>query len=333
MTPDSTSCLVCYLKPILKFGYIGVTPLRFSCPHSKPPTKVVFETSRFLIGLTLFLSLMMNFVIFDNLRLFVEVKMNYMKALMLVNECMLCLISYIFLVCDSLQSSVKARELQGLAEIIQCAAQRGIKVLSLKFVKISTWIVYITVLGVVVLELLSILNFIVRSNHDAEAWKTLIGDTSFLLGGSLCVHYVILVAVYIKVIKRVHLQIKLVLMNRLNKKYVIGAGADNKKATILSFFDTEKQLRELRRMHSSIFLNFLQTGKHLSPTALFWSIITTVIIASTNLFIIRCLQFGKECVDSYMLQAAKIYANLHTVLLLLLLIEYFGNMVSESYKI
>lgn len=317
MAHHRSNCFVCFARPLLRFGCIGITPFHFNCPHSKIPTKASFRLSRFLTILTFLLSLIMGAVILDNIRLYIISKANYMERLMLLNDCGLCYVSHTFLLINSINRKLKMKELRGLVAITQKSSLYGITFFTPKFVAISWTGVYLSIFLFVILESNTMV-VLIGSNQDTAAIKTFVSGSTFLLGGSASLHFLVLLSLYFKMFKRVHLQIKLTLNRHLHKNYYADVSQ-----TLL-----KKQLRNLQRMHSSIFLNFMETQRYLSSIGLISYITAVAVVVVTNLFLIRCIQHSDECVSDYTLQAAKVYLNIAAAVVVLTLAEINTSVVS-----
>lgn len=327
MAPSSTNCFVCYAKPLVRFGCIGMTPMLLNCPHSKNATTATFKISSFFLLLTFTLAVSVMAIMLDDLRLFSIVKMNYVETLMALNECTFCFVSYTFLIYCCLLCKHKAKELQGLAEIIKKGARYGIQIFSLKFIVISKCCVYFCIFISVAFETMSLISFI-QSERDVAAVKAFISGSTFLLGCTGNLHYYLIFTVYWNLFKRVHLRVKSILNCHLYENLNCENG------TFSSLYRSQKsfleQLNCLRRMHSSIFFNFLQMGKCLSPISLIWCVTGVVMQVITNLFVIRCIQHPEECVQGYMLQVAKVHVHILITNILLFLVENNTKVVSDK---
>lgn len=211
-----TTCLVCFFKPTLIFGSVNVTPLEYTCPHSKKPSEILFRKSQFLGFLSFLLSLSVTATLLDSIRDFREADLSVIDTFIAVDDILInaCASSLFFI--SFLMISQKALELQSLAEIIHDGEQRGIVFLDAKFVRINTYVTYVGIAALVALQAATIVIFIFEGVFTRTRIRVLCSDTIELLEGCLAVHYHNLMITFPHVFKRLFLQVKYVLKKRLD---------------------------------------------------------------------------------------------------------------------
>lgn len=330
------NCFVCCFRPVLKFGCIGISPLSFNCPHSEEPSKVYFKKSPPLVAASVLVSILIAFSLFDDFRAFWVSKMSLVETLMLANETMLCFCTSIMFLTSFIKGTKKCVELQSIWEIIQDGERRGVTFFKPNFSRVSAYATYVSISAFFVLEALSVMHFIIQDNYDLTTLKIFVTDCVLPLEFSLSLHYVLLIILFQHMFQRIFFQMKFVLNKPLQDNPQIISDPDSglgiAEESICAAFSSEgdllQQLAELRRMYTSIFLNYQYTQDFMSPSVLVWWISLIISLTITNFLVIKCSQELREFGVLYIFRALKGYVDFVMMVLYLTLMESTTRVVS-----
>lgn len=332
------NCFVCCFKQVLKFGCIGMTPLRFNCPHSEKPSEVYFKKSRFLVSASVLVSILITISLFDDFRSFWYSKMTLAETLMLVNETMLCLCTSLMFITSFIKGSKKCLELQSICEIIQDGERRGIIFFKPNFGKVAAYSAYASITAFFITQSLSVLHFLIQDDYDITTLKIFITDCVLPLELSLSLHYVLLILLFQHMFRRIFLQIKFALSKPL--QYNLGITSTSESDYTLSSAEEiicaeysrrstlVQQLTELRRIYSSIFFNYSFTQDFMSPSVLVWWVTLILSLTITNFLVIKCNQELKEFGILYVFRSLKGYVDFVMMIMYLTLMESTTKVVS-----
>lgn len=337
----SYTCFVCYFKPSLIFGSIGVTPLSCSCPHSSNTQNVTFRRSTFLASMSALTCILVILTSVDIVRDFLNSDLSPVESLMMTNDIVLCFCGAIMVFTSFLMIVQKAVELQGLAEIIHDAEKRGIVFLDQKFVRANTIMTYAGIVGVIILEAATITRFVLEGNFDIPAVRTLISDTMYLLQGTIVVHFHNVMSVFIHLWERVFMQIKY----GLKKNFAEDEESIDQFECVIDQFEEKEchdyasdktlgeQLKELHRMCSSIFISYTEVHNFMSPTFVIWWTTVTISVTIKHVIMVKCIQYQITFGMPFIIRTLKCYVDLTTTAIFFHLVERIANVVSYNFCI
>lgn len=253
-------------------------------------------------------------------------KMGLAESLMLTNETLLSFCTSLMFITSLFKGSRKCRELQSLAEIIQEGETRGIIFIKSQFITVAKYATYISACTFLVVEAFSVMHFVIQDNYDLTTLKIFISDSILPLELSLSLHYVLLILLFQHMFNRVFLQIKFALTKLTENCPEILSVPEfalySRNNPLLH------QLKELRRMYTSIFLNYAYTQDFMSPSVLVWWITLIISLTITNFLVVRCNQELQNFGILYIFRALKGYVDFVMMVMYLTLMESTTKVVS-----
>lgn len=334
-----TTCFVCFFKPALVFCSLTVTPLRYTCPHGKKPSKISFETSPIHAFISFLLCVTVTGVLVETIRdVFTTPDLSVHESYLAADDVLMntCASSLYFI--SFLLISQKAVEMQSFAEIVHDGEQQGLVYLDAKFVKNNTYIMYVSIMSLVLMQAATMITFVLEGVFTRTRIRILFSDTIELLEGCLVLHYYNLMITFPRVFARLFLQAKYALKNRLDEDEEViktlecsfTPEEENDCQKFVSSGSLEQELRDLRRIYSSITLSYLQVEKYLSPTFLIWWLTMCFSVTIKAIICIKCIEFGIEFTFAYVMRMIKIAFDLVTVVVFFQLVETVATMVSYA---
>lgn len=88
------------------------------------------------------------------------------------------------------------------------------------------------------------------------------------------------------------------------------------------------QLRELRRIFSSVYLSYTEVHKFMSPTFVIWWSTVTVSVTIKHVILVKCIQYHITFGLPFIIRTLKCYVDLTTTTIFFQLVEKFANVVS-----
>lgn len=334
------ACFVCYFKPSLIFGSIGVTPLSSRCPHSANTQTVTFKKSQFLATTSALTILLLVLTCIDIVRDFLNSNLSRVDSLQMANDIVLCSCAALMVFTSFLMIEQKETELQALAEIIHDAERRGMVFLDKKFVKANTIMTYAGIVGVIILEVATVIRFVIEGQYDIPSVRTLISDTMYLLQGTIVVHYHNITSVFIHMWERLFMQVRYCLKKNFDQndenieqfEHAIDPLEEKECSLFASGKFLEDQMTELRRMYSSIYLSYTEVHNFMSPTFVIWWTTVTISVTIKHVIMVKCIQYQITYGLPFIIRTIKCYVDLTTTVIFFQLVEKIANVVSYSHS-
>lgn len=327
-------CFVCFFKPTLLLGCIGLTPFVCSCRHTNNPSDIKYTTSPTLRFFSAIVCIAVILTLIDSIREFIVTKLNRVDKYLMINDIGLCMCATFLFIGGFLQTSQKKVELQSLAEVIEHAEKRGIVFLDSKFVKTNLHFLYGGIAFITILQITVTIRFFMQGDFDISSVRFFVSDTIYLLQVILAIHYHNIEIVFPCCFKRLSMQVKFALRQRLDNNYIL---IDDIPLTLaeerecLKYYlkqSLEKQLIELRRIYSSIFYCYKETEKFMNPSFVVWWVTIAFSFTIKQIVLIKCLQYNVEFGLPYVLSIIRPYIFISTTTIYLVIVEVTTNVVS-----
>lgn len=333
-----TPCFVCFFKPTLVLGSIVVAPLTCNCPHSSNPSRgVEYRVSQSLRFLAALLCCSVILTLYVNVQEFLSNELSIVEKYLMVNDILLCVVATLLFVIASIQVSAKLVELQCIAEVIEDAEKRGIIFLDSNFVKKNMTMFYGGVGFIATLETIVTIRFLMKGDFDLSSVRFYISDSIFFIQGFLAIHYHNVQIVYPCCFKRVFKQVKFALKQRLDVSEEIVddleglTTAEETECLVYSSKRTfEEQLKDLRRMYSSIVFCYKESENFMNPSHIIFMIGAFASFTIKQVVLIKCIEYQLEFDLQDILSLIRPYVFLSTTAIWTFLVEMTTNVVSHS---
>lgn len=285
---NSTSdCVVCTLNPLLKLAsYIGLSPITFSCQHSKNPTKGPhFKTSKTLKCFTFFTSTILFLVVlwygYLSATVAVEDKMLLMQLLAeifyFLNGFTMVLFSIVF-------NGDKVQELNGWVKIFEARQHFGVTTILDAKVTRKTMRKGFLYCGSSCVLLFLLCIFVLTREYDGFfTWTTLRRP---VCGFSTFVQMITIFEYSVKgfflksLFESYHNVLRDGLMARDKAGEKIGHVVTMEKTQ-----DLEKCIKDIRQFHHAIMQNVTKFTSYLGPSLLVWMLLIVAVLI-VNIYIL-----------------------------------------------
>lgn len=254
----------------------------------------------------------------------------------MINDIGLCFCATSLFLVGLVQASQKELELQSLAEIVDDAEKRGIIFLDSKFVKTNLHLLYAGICLITVLQVTVTTRFFMKGDFDISSVRFFVSDTIYLLQVILAIHYHNVEIVFPCCFKRLTKQIHFALKHRLNGcNDVINDDCEftpDEEVECLAYSSKrslEEQLKELRRIYSSIFYCYKETQKFMNPGFVLWWVTVVFSFTIKQIVLIKCIQYNVEFELPYVLSIIRPYIFISTTTIYLVIVEVTSNVVSD----
>lgn len=313
-----------------------VAPLVCNCPHSSNPSKnVEYRISpglRFMSGMLCFLVIL---TLLANIQEYVTAEMSTVDQYLMVNDILLCVIATFLFVIAFILTPQKVVELQCMAEAVADAEKRGIIFLDEKFVKKNLNLLYIGAVFIGTLEVALTIRFLMQGKFDLPSVRFYVSDFLFFVQGFLAIHYHNVQVVFPSCFARLHKHVKFALTQRLDVSEMI-EDADSRltpeeesECLVYSSGRTfDEQMKELRRIYSSLVLCYKETEKFMNPSYIFFTIGAFASFTIKQVVLIKCVEYHIEFGITFILAIIRPYVFLATTTIWLILVEVVADAVS-----
>lgn len=253
----------------------------------------------------------------------------------MINDIALCICATTLFLVAFTKTSRKVVELQSLAEVIEDAEKRGITFLDEKFVTTNLYLLYGGVCLIAVLQVTVTSRFFMKGDFDVSSVRFFISDTIYLLQVILAIHYHNVEIVFPCCFKRLIRQAKFALKQKLGgsfdgilEDFEVTPAEVMECLPYYSKHTLEKQLKELRRIYSSIFFCYRETEKFMNPSFVLWWVTIVFSFTIKQVVLIKCLQYNVEFELPYILSIIRPYIFISTTTIYLVIVEVTTNVVS-----
>lgn len=311
------NCFICFFRPVLRFGYTGITALNFECDHSKRPFHTSLKRSWLATSIAFLLSAFFFTVGSHNAYTVYGTNISSRDDVLLVGAVMInSIAAYLFLF-GVVKTKAKIREIDGLSEIVKDSERMKIIFLDEPFVRKAHKLVHVLIAMFVSLQVFTVLMFVFIGDYSLKAFKKLCTDTCVFMQGTVGSHYVLLQLVLLHMFQKVSAEIREACENRLNRQ-----------ASCKQQFLTK--IQQLGRLYESVYLNFVETDKFQSPAFLvWWNIVLLVNTLATYIIIVSILI--REPLDiTQLLFTLKVCGCLVGIIIYLVEMEITAAVVSQS---
>lgn len=160
---------------------------------------------------------------------------------------------------------MKIKELRGIAQLTAVCEDAGLILFDESFAKMAHYIVYISIVAFVSLELLVIIVVAINKDYSLKIFKRLWTDTSIFMQCTINTHYMLLQLVMIRLFQKLLAEIKCTTEKLFDGKT---AWPRNDEDSIKQSFSSRLQI--LHRLYQGAYLSFMDLNNFINPAFLIW---------------------------------------------------------------
>lgn len=259
------NCLICLFRPAFYFGFTGITAIKFSCDHSRPPVTVFLERS--ILSTFIAITLLIINIVFGylNILTLLDKEILTREDVLVLNAAAIHFIAAYLLWTGAGKAQKKIKEIRGIAELAKACEGAGFILFDDKFTRMAHYVVYAFIAVFASLEV-STICYMAAMNRDfsLKAFERLATDTCIFMQGTISTHYMLLQLVLIRLFQKIVVEIKLTAQRRFDGNV---EGSKYDQAVRGSF---SSRLRTLHRIYQSAYLNFMELNNFINPAFLIW---------------------------------------------------------------
>lgn len=338
-TKKYNNCFICFARSTLYFGTMGVTLLRFNCPHSKIPSKTYIERSNTACFLAICASTLLLLTIANN----VFDKTVDLRQISLVHaEMVIHLAGATLYALAVYQQNTKVNELYGLNLMVELCAKNGMITLDDKLVKRYTTIFMFFIISCVITLIMTVTTLFIDKCYPLNCFKGVLEDLSFFIEFIVGAHYTFLGITYLRLFSTVLEAVRETLQERFKNRNLqenllpiedTSCTIDRKiiNQYISKRLDVTRKINNCQRLYLGLHKNLSVTNSFMNPSFLIWWNAVVAATVTCVYLIIKHVKNGMviNVVDGYFMY--KVICSLLAMVSYFVVMATIADVVSEIF--
>lgn len=275
-TKKYNNCFICFARSTLNFGTMGVTLLRFNCPHSKIPSKTYIRRSNVACFFALCASTLLLLTIASNV---FDKTLDLRQISLIHAEIVINLAGAILYALAVYQQNTKVNELYGLNVMVELLAQNGMVTLDDKLVRKYTTVFMFFIVSCLITLAVTITTLFIDKCRPLACLKGVLEDLSFFIEFIVGAHYTFLGITYLRLFSTVLEAARETLQERFKHHHLQetlltleDAATDRKiiRRYLAKRLDVTAKLNKCQRLYLGLHKNVCITNSFMNPGFLIW---------------------------------------------------------------